>query len=74
MIDVNPLKLVQVDRSTYVTFNQQYRIQYLTFRGGKGEWIISKNKGNGWMFAIDHAPTLEAARARFHEIAQEVAA
>jgi hypothetical protein len=74
MIDIHPLKLVEINRSTYVSFNQEYRVQFITFKGGKGEWIISKNSDAGWMNAIDHAPTFQAARARYHQIAKEVAA
>lgn len=54
----------------FITTNQQYRIQYMSFRGGESAWIISKNKGNGWFFAVDHAPTLELAKTKFQQIAQ----
>lgn len=62
------LQLVQINRSQWITYNQLFRIQYMSFRGGDSAWIISKNKG-GWMFAIDHAPTLEEAKAKFLQIA-----
>lgn len=64
MTDVHPLKLVQVNRSTFVTMNQEYRIQHTPFRGGKSAWIISVKEGN-WMKALDHAQTLPEARAKF---------
>ena len=65
---IHPMKLIQVDRSTFISMNDQYRIQYTTFKGGKGEWIISVKDGN-WMKAIDHATTLPEARAKFLKIA-----
>ena len=63
----NKMQLFQINRSQFITTDQQYRIQYMSFRGGDSAWIISKNKG-GWFFALDHAPTLEAAKAKFQQM------
>lgn len=64
MMEIHPLKLVQINRSTFVTVNDEYRIQHTPFRGGKSAWIISVKEGE-WMKALDHAPTLVEARAKF---------
>jgi len=63
------MELFQINRGMFITTNQQYRIQYMSFRGGESAWIISKNRGNGWFFAVDHAPTLAEAKAKFTQIA-----
>ena len=62
------MQLFQINRGMFITTNQQYRIQYMSFSGGESAWIISKNRGNGWFFAVDHAPTLEGAKAKFSSI------
>ena len=67
------MQLFQINRGMFITTNQQYRIQYMSFSGGESAWIISKNRGNGWFFAVDHAPTLEGAKAKFSLIAKAVA-
>jgi len=64
------MQLFQINHSQFITTDQQYRIQYMSFRGGSSAWIISKNRGNGWFFAVDHAPTLEAAKTKFEQIVQ----
>ena len=68
MNEIHPMKLIQINRSTFISMNDQYRVEYVTFNGGRGEWIISVKDGN-WMKALDHAATLPEARAKFREIA-----
>jgi hypothetical protein len=67
--EVHPMKLVAVNRSTFITYNQQFRIQHMSFKGGKSAWIVSKNRGNGWFFAVDHAPTYDEAVAKMKAVA-----
>jgi hypothetical protein len=64
-IETNPKKLVRINRGEYLAMDQSYRIQYFTFKGGSSEWVISSRRSNGWYFAVDHAPTLEDAQAKY---------
>lgn len=64
-IEVNPKKLVRINRGEYISMDQSYRIQYFTFKGGLNEWVISTRRSNGFFFAVDHAPTLEDAQAKY---------
>lgn len=48
--------------------DERFRIQYFSYRGGTSAWVISSRRANGWYFAVDHAPTLDAARARYFEL------
>ena len=66
---VAPLKLVKVNQGTFITFNQQYRIQHFPFKGGKSAWVISSNRGNGFFFAIDQAPTFDEAVIKMQAVA-----
>lgn len=70
---MNGKKLVQINRSEFIAIDESYRIQHFTHRGGASAWIISSRRANGWYFAVDHAPTLEAARAKYFDIVKEVA-
>lgn len=66
-------KLVQINRSEFISMDESYRIQYFSMKGGSSAWVISSRRANGWFFAVDHAPTLEAARVKYFEIVKVVA-
>ncbi len=64
------MQLFQINRGMFITTNQEFRIQYMTFNGGKSEWIISrKNSTDNYFSAIDSATTLADAKAKFSQIA-----
>ena len=64
------MQLFQINRGMFITTNQEFRIQYMTFNGGKSEWIISrKNSTDNYFSAIDSAATLADAKAKFSQIA-----
>lgn len=65
---MNSKKLVQLNRSEFISMDESYRIQHFSYRGGTSAWVISSRRSNGWYFAVDHAPTLDAARARYFEL------
>ena len=68
------MQLFEINRGMFITTNQQYRIQYMTFNGGKSEWIISrKNSNDNYFSVIDSASTLADAKAKFSLIAKAVA-
>ena len=60
--------LVQINRSEFISMDERFRIQYFSYRGGTSAWVISSRRANGWYFAVDYAPTLDAARARYFEL------
>lgn len=63
------MQLVQINRGKFVSINDQYRIEYFIFKGGKSEWIISrKNDADNYFSAIAGADTLVNARAKYVEI------
>ena len=61
------MALFQINRSEWISLDQQYRIQYLTFRGGKSEWIISRNEGK-YFSAVTSAANLESAKTKYREL------
>lgn len=68
------MQLFQINRGKFISTNEEYKIEYFIFRGGKSEWIISrKNSDNKYFSAIAGASTLEAAKAKYIEIAKAVA-
>jgi hypothetical protein len=63
------MQLVQINRGKFVSVNDQYRIEYFTFKGGKSEWIISrKNNSSNYFSVVAGADTLVNARAKYVEI------
>ena len=66
-------KLVQINRSEFISMDESYRIQHFTLKGGLSAWVISSRRANGWYFAVDHAATLEAARVKYFDIVKAVA-
>jgi len=61
------MKLVQINRSKFVSMNQKYVIEYVIYRGGLGEWIISHQDVSVAYSknAIGSASTLEGARSLY---------
>jgi hypothetical protein len=62
---MNGKQLVRKNRGEYLSLDGSYRIQYFSIRGGESAWVISTCRANGFYFAIDHAPTFEAARIKY---------
>jgi hypothetical protein len=65
--------LVQINRAKFVSADDTWRVEYFIFRGGKSEWIISKKTDGGFFSAIDHADTLQEARAKYVQLVKAVA-
>ena len=63
-IEVNPKKLVRINRGEYVSIDQSYRIQYYSLKSGASAWIISI-VADGECCAVDHAPTLADAQTKY---------
>ena len=61
------MALFQINRSEWISLDQQYRIQYFTFRGGKSEWVISRNEGK-YFSAITSAADLASAKIKYREL------
>ena len=66
---VHPMKLAQINRSTFITFNQQYRIMHTPFNGGKSAWIVSRVTEGGYWSAFAQAQTYDDAVAKLRELA-----
>ena len=63
---MNGKQLIQINRSKFVSIDDSARIEHITYRGGRSEWIISTKNADGKYFtAIDSAPTFEAARIKY---------
>lgn len=63
---MNGKQLVQINRGKFVSLDDNHRIEYVIYRGGASEWIISTKNADGIYFsAVDHAPTFEAARIKY---------
>jgi hypothetical protein len=63
---MNGKKLVQINRGKFVSVDDTHRIEYVSYRGGTSEWIISEKNTDGVYFsAVDHAPTFEVARIKY---------
>lgn len=63
---MNGKTLVQINRGKFVSLDDSARIEYVTYRGGASEWIISmKNEDGKYFTAIDSAPSFEAARIKY---------
>ena len=68
------MQLFQVNRGMYISTNEEYRVQYFTFLGGKSEWVISrKNSDTKYFSAVAGASTLADAKAKYFEIVKAVA-
>jgi hypothetical protein len=64
---MNGKKLVQVNRGLFISVDKTHKIEYFTIPGGHSAWVIKTLRANGFYFAVDLAPTLEAARAKYFE-------
>ena len=63
---MNGKQLFRMNRGKYSSVDGSHIIEYFIHRGGKSEWIISERNLDGFYFtAVDHAPTLEEARAKY---------
>jgi hypothetical protein len=61
--------LVRINAGFYVSMDNRYSIQYFSsYRSSGRGWVISFADGDGYRSAIEHAPTLEAAQARYFEL------
>jgi hypothetical protein len=68
------MQLFQINRGMYISTNEEYRVQYFIYRGGKSEWVISrKNSTDNYFSAIAGVSTLEDAKAKYAEIVKAVA-
>ena len=65
---IHPMKLISLNISTFITYNQQYRIMHTPFRGGKSAWIISRAIEGGYWSAIAEAQTYDEAVVKLREI------
>ena len=61
------MALFQINRSEWISLDQQYRIQYFTYRGGKSEWVISRKDGK-YFSAMTSAADLESAKSKYREL------
>jgi hypothetical protein len=61
------MALFQINRSEWISLDQQYRIQYFTFCGGKSEWIISRKDGK-YFSAVTSAADLQSAKNKYREL------
>ncbi len=68
------MQLFQINRGKFISTNEEFRIEYFSFNGGKSEWIISRKNTDGKYFsAIAGASTLTDAKAKYFEIVKAVA-
>ena len=68
------MNLFQINRGKFVSTNEEYRIDYVSYNGGASEWIISrKNSTDKYFTALTSALTLEDAKAKYFEIVKAVA-
>ena len=61
------MALMQINRGMWISLNEQYRIQYFTYRGGKSEWVISRKDGK-YFSAVAGASDLATAKAKYSEL------
>ena len=61
------MALFQINRSEWISLDEQYRIQYFTFRGGKSEWVISRKDGKCFS-ALASATDLASAKIKYREL------
>jgi hypothetical protein len=61
------MQLFQINRGMFISLNEQYRIQYFTYRGGNSEWVISRKDGK-YFAAIAGAKDLNSAKAKYAEL------
>jgi hypothetical protein len=61
------MALMQINRGMWISLNEQYRIQYFTYRGGKSEWVISRKDGK-YFSAVAGAADLATAKAKYSEL------
>ena len=61
------MQLFQINRSEWISLNQEYRIQYFTYRGGKSEWVLSRKDGK-YFLAVAGAADLASAKAKYLEL------
>jgi hypothetical protein len=61
------MALFQINRSEWISLDEQYRIQYFTFRGGKSEWVISRKDGK-YFSALASATDLASAKIKYCEL------
>ena len=59
--------LVRVAAGYFISIDGSHAIQYFCSNGSRA-WVISSRGTDGYFSAIDHAPTLEAAQARYFEL------
>lgn len=63
---INSKQLFRMNRGKYSSVDGSHIIEYVIYRGGKSEWVIAKKNTNDFTYsAVDHAPTLEEARAKY---------
>lgn len=68
------MQLFQINRGEWISVNQEYRLQYFIYRGGLSEWVISrKNSTDKYFSAVESAPTLADAKAKYFQIVKAVA-
>ena len=68
------MQLFQINRAKFISVNDQFRVENVSFRGGKSEWIISRKNTDGKYFsAIASAKTLAEAKLVYAQIAKAVA-
>lgn len=68
------MQLFQINRGKWISTNQEFRLDYVSYRGGSSEWIISrKNSTDAYFTALTSAPTLTDAKAKYFEIVKAVA-
>ena len=61
---MNTKELVRINAGFYVSIDNEYSLQYFCANGNRA-WVISKRGLNGYRSAVDHAPTLDEAQARY---------
>jgi hypothetical protein len=61
------MQLFQINRGEWISLNQEYRIQYFTYRGGKSEWVLSRKDGK-YFSAIAGVSDLASAKAKYLEL------
>jgi len=68
------MNLFQINRGKFISTNEEFRIEYFIYKGGKSEWVISRKNNDGKYFsAVAGAPTLADAKAKYFEIVKAVA-
>lgn len=58
------MQLFQINRSEWISLNQEYRIQYFSYRGGSSQWVVSRKDGK-YFTAITSAADLASAKAKY---------